>query len=179
MQARGTLMIEHRLIERMLSVVNEALTRIDTEKGIDPVFVDTVVDFIKTYADKTHHGKEEDILFQELKNKPLSAEDKQIMEELIEDHIFGRQTTRALVDANTRYRTGDHSALSEIADKLQTLVQFYPKHIEKEDKVFFPNSKVYFTDDEDRQMLAEFEEFDRKMIHEKYTATVEAIEKKK
>ena len=179
MQARGTLMIEHRLIERMLETVKDALIKIDAEDKIDPVFVDTVVDFIKFYADRTHHGKEEDILFRELKNKPLSAEDRRIMDELIEDHIFGRRTTVALVDANTRYRAGDHGALSEIADKLQTLVKFYPKHIEKEDKVFFPNSKRYFTDDEDRQTLAEFLEFDRKMIHEKYTATVEAIEKNK
>jgi len=176
MQARGLLMIEHRLIERMLSVVKDVVSEINTKGSVDPVFVDTVVDFIKIYADRTHHGKEEDILFQELKAKSLSAEDQLAMDELIKDHVFGRQTTRALVDANKRYRDGDNSALSDIADKLQTLVKFYPKHIEKEDKVFFPNSKVYFTDQEERNMIGEFLEFDQKMIHEKYKATVEEIE---
>ena len=178
MQARGPLMIEHRLIERMLSVVKNALQTIDLEKEVDPLFVDAVVDFIRVYADRTHHGKEEDILFRELEKKSLSAEDQHLMDELIEEHVYGRQTTQALVDANDRYRKGDRNALAEIADKLQTLVAFYPKHIEKEDKVFFPKSKTYFTDEEDQQMLAEFMEFDRKMIHEKYASTVEQFESK-
>ena len=177
MQARGPLMIEHRLIERMLSVVKGVLTKIESGDKVDPVFVDITVDFIRVYADRTHHGKEEDILFRELNNKPLNTEDRQIMNELIEEHVFGRQTTNALVEANTRYRNGDDTALSEIASKLQTLTEFYPKHIEKEDKVFFPSSRNYFTDEEDQAMLAEFWEFDRKMIHEKYKSVVEGLER--
>jgi hemerythrin-like domain-containing protein len=176
MQARGPLMIEHRLIERMLSIVKNALSTIDLKKEVDPLFIDTVVDFIRVYADRTHHGKEEDILFRELEKKSLSPEDRRLMDELIEEHVYGRQVTQALVEANDRYRNGDRDALPEIADKLQTLVQFYPKHIEKEDKVFFPESRTYFTDEEDQQMLAEFMEFDRKMIHEKYAALVEQFE---
>jgi hemerythrin-like domain-containing protein len=176
MQARGPLMIEHRLIERMLSVIKGVLAKIESKHKVDPVFVDIAVDFIRVYADRTHHGKEEDILFRELNIKQLAAEDRQIMKELIEEHVFGRQTTKALVDANTRYRNGDDTALTEIAAKLQTLTEFYPKHIEKEDKVFFPSSRRYFTDEEDQAMLAEFWEFDRKMIHEKYKSVVEGLE---
>jgi len=176
MQARGILMIEHRLIERMLSVINDVLAKIESRHKVDPVFVDVAVDFIRVYADRTHHGKEEDILFRELNNKPLKAEDRQIMNELMEEHVFGRQTTKALVDANTRYRNGDDTALSEIAANLQTLTEFYPKHIEKEDKVFFPSSRNYLTDEEDQALLEEFWEFDRKLIHEKYTSVVEGLE---
>ncbi|PKN30110.1 MAG: cation-binding protein [Deltaproteobacteria bacterium HGW-Deltaproteobacteria-21] len=178
MQARGPLMIEHRLIERMLSVIKEALAKIEAKKEVDPVFVDIAVDFIQVYADRTHHGKEEDILFRELKDRPLSTEDRRVMNELIEEHVFGRQTTRALVAANTRYRKGDKTALADITTQLQTLIDFYPKHIEKEDKVFFPSSRAYFTDEEDQAMLREFWEFDRKMIHEKYKLLVEGFEPK-
>ena len=177
MQARGPLMIEHRLIERMLLVIKDILTEIKSKNKVDPVFVDIAVDFIRVYADRTHHGKEEDILFRELTNKSLSTKDRQAMNELIEDHVFGRQTTTALVDANTLYRKGDEASLAEITDKLQTLVEFYPKHIQKEDKVFFPASRNYFTDAEDQAMLEEFWEFDRKMIHEKYKSVVEVYEK--
>lgn len=176
MQARGPLMIEHRLIERMILLIKDALLQIEVTYKADPVFVDLAVDFIRIYADRTHHGKEEDILFQELSKRPLSVEDQRVMKELIEEHIFGRQTTKALVDANTRYRNGDESALADIVNSLQTLVDFYPKHIEKEDKTFFPASMGYFTDKEDQAMLAEFWEFDRKMIHEKYKSVVEELE---
>ena len=153
------------------------MMQIESAQEVDPVFVDKAVDFIRTYADRTHHGKEEDILFRDLSKRAMSAEDQQIMKELIEEHVFGRQTTKALVEANTRYRKGDISALPDIADKLRTIAEFYPKHIEKEDKVFFPASVAYFTDEEDQTMLAEFWEFDRKMIHEKYSSVVEGLEK--
>jgi hemerythrin-like domain-containing protein len=98
------------------------------------------------------------------------------MKELIEEHIFSRQTTKSLVEANTRYRNGYEPALADITSSLQALVELYPKHIEKEDKVFFPAYMVYFTNKEDQDMLEEFWEFDRKMIHEKYKTVIEVLE---
>jgi hemerythrin-like domain-containing protein len=176
MQARGPLMIEHRLIERMLGVIRGRLAQIKASNAVDPLFVDTAVDFIRTYADRTHHGKEEDILFRDLETRNMSDADRRVMTELVEEHVFGRKTTKELVEANTRYRKGDASALRVIAGKLETLADFYPRHIEKEDKVFFPAARAYFTEEEDQAMLAEFWEFDRKMIHEKYEAVVAVLE---
>jgi hemerythrin-like domain-containing protein len=178
MQARGPLMIEHRLIQQMLNVIQRTLERVEHTHSIDPYFVDTAVDFIRMYADRTHHGKEEDILFRELRKKHLSDKDRQVMDELIEDHVFSRNTTKALVEANIRYRKGIEAALSEVSTHLKTLVGFYPVHIKKEDNVFFPASRAYFSDEEDQAMLAEFWEFDRKMIHEKYKAVVKESEAK-
>lgn len=175
MQARGPLMIEHRLIEQMLKVVQGKLAQVEQAQAIDPYFVDAAVDFIRVYADQTHHGKEEDILFRDIRKKNLSSADRQLMEELIEDHVFGRKTTKALVEANLRYRQGDAAALAEVLAGLKTLVDFYPKHINKEDDVFFPASRAYFSEEEDQALLAEFREFDRKMIHDKYKAVVSSL----
>lgn len=176
MQARAPLMIEHRLIERLLSVVEHALTLAERTGAIDPLFVDHAVDFITTYADRTHHGKEEDILFRKLESKNLSHADRRVMNELVEEHRFGRKTTKALIDANRQYRNGTKPALASVMAHLQALVEFYPKHIQKEDKVFFPATRVYMTAAEDQAMLAEFMAFDRKMIHEKYAAIVSSLE---
>lgn len=178
MQARGPLMIEHRLIEQMLNVIQRTLENAEQTQAVDPYFVDTAVDFIRVYADRTHHGKEEDILFKELRKKQLSNKDRLLMDELIEDHMFSRNTTKALVEANMRYRRGNEAALSELKTSLKTLVEFYPTHIKKEDDVFFPASRNYFSEQEDQAMLVEFWEFDRKMIHEKYKAVVKESEAK-
>lgn len=179
MQARGPLMVEHRLIERMLSVIKGVLAKIESKQEVDPVFVDIAVDFIRVYADRTHHGKEENIFFRELNKKALKPEDSQIMKELIEEHVLSRQTTKALVEANNRYRNGEKTALPDIAANLKTLIEFYPRHIDKEDKNFFPRSRTYFTDEEDQAILAGFWEFDRKMIHEKYKTLIEGFESQK
>ena len=98
------------------------------------------------------------------------------MQELIDEHKYGRKTVKELVEAKENYLQGQTGALEVILDKLNALVNFYPEHIEKEDKVFFPASRGYFTDEEDQAMLAEFWEFDREMIHEKYKSVVEELE---
>ena len=178
MPARGPLMIEHRLIERLIAIVRQTIRRLEAEEKVDPEFVDAIVDFIRTYADRTHHGKEEDLLFRDLEEKDLSPGDRRVAEELIAEHVFGRQITKELVEANSRYRHGDPSALNVIKDKLRLLADFYPRHIEKEDKRFFPACQAYFSEAEEQSRLQKFWEFDRKMIHEKYGKLVQELEAK-
>ena len=81
----GPLMIEHRLIERMITVMKKELDRIQEQGNADPKFIETAVNFIRIYADACHHGKEEKILFRDLQKKEMKPEDKQTMEELIEE----------------------------------------------------------------------------------------------
>jgi len=168
-------MIEHRLIERMIAVIEMELTRIRRSGKTDPLLIDTAVDFIRVYADRTHHGKEEEIFFRDLAKKPLSETDRRVLDELIEEHAFGRKITEELVEANNRYRNGDEASLQVIATRLQTLVTFYPDHIDKEDKVFFPAATRHLSAEEQEAMLEAFWEFDRKMIHEKYKMVVESL----
>ncbi|MCL5123040.1 MAG: hemerythrin domain-containing protein [Deltaproteobacteria bacterium] len=177
MQPRGPLMIEHRLIERMLTHFRTELQRISITGKTDPVFIDTAVDFFRMYGDRTHHGKEELILFRELSKKQMSDADKITMDELINEHSTGRIVTAELVEANRRYRNGEDSALTIIKDKLRFLADFYPKHIEKEDKIFFPSMMKYLPESEQKSMLEEFWEFDRNLIHEKYKSVVESLDK--
>ncbi len=73
MKPRGLLMIEHRLIEKVLIVAKQKAISM-TEIDYNPIFIETIVDFIKTYADRTHHGKEENILFVELAKKKLDVD---------------------------------------------------------------------------------------------------------
>lgn len=175
MQARGPLMVEHRTIEEMIAVIAGELDDADAGRTNDPHFVDAVVDFFRVYADRTHHGKEEDLFFRGLEKKSLSVADRQLMAELVADHVLARQVTSALVDANARYRDGDKGAVTTIREKLRILADFYPVHIEKEDSVFFPASRSYMTEEEEQVMLSDFREFDRKMIHERYRAVIKEL----
>jgi len=173
----GPLMIEHRLIERMIDVMRKELVLIMKEKKVDPEFIEMAVDFIRSYADRCHHGKEEDILFRDLGGKKLTDEHKRTMEELVEEHRLGRKITGRLVEANAKYVQGSQEALSVIMDCIKSLVEFYPKHIEKEDKHFFIPCMDYFTDSEKDIMLKEEWEFDKSLIHEKYRNMAIAAEK--
>jgi hemerythrin-like domain-containing protein len=172
----GPLMIEHRLIERMISIMVRERDRMKTSNKANSSLIDTIVDFVKTYADHCHHGKEENILFRELKKKDLSAEHKNIMDELIKEHIWGRKMTGRLVEANKRYANGDMAAFPLIIECISLLADFYPKHIEKEDKHFFFPVMSYFSEEERDLMLNEEYLFDQTLIHDKYRKVVSLLE---
>jgi hemerythrin-like domain-containing protein len=175
MKPRGPLMIEHRLIEKMLGVIAAEARRIEAGGTVDPLFIDAAVDFIRFYADRTHHGKEEDILFHELEGKKLSPEHAAAMAELVEEHRMARERVKLIVAAKDRFQNGEPGAVGEIVSLMQWLADFYPRHIRKEDASFFPATEKYFTAAELDTMLASFQDFDGKMIHEKYARLVETM----
>lgn len=177
MRPRGLLMIEHRLIEKFLAVAKEKTSQMG-EETYNPIFIDTLVDFIKVYADRTHHGKEEDILFKELESKKVNAADTKIMAELVDEHKQARLKVQELTKLNDAYRRGDHSVVPAIVKIIHWLAEFYPVHIVKEDKVFFPDTEAYFSEGELGDLLDEFYEFDQKMIHEKYQNVYKQINEK-
>ena len=135
------------------------------------------MDFIRIYADKTHHGKEEDILFKELAAQKLAEKDARQMQELVEEHKQARQKVKDLVEAKERFLAGEKEASRVILASMQWLVDFYPVHIAKEDKDFFPRTEKYFSEKELAKMLEEFWELDRRMIHEKYEYLVKSLQK--
>jgi len=73
------LMMEHRIIERMIGLMKQKLHRIRESNYIDPIFIDMATDFLRTYADQTHHGKEAGILFLDLAKRVLAPEHKLFM----------------------------------------------------------------------------------------------------
>lgn len=176
MDASHPLSDEHRLIERMIAVFARKLRQIEQTESVDPYFVDTAFDFICMYADRAHHGKEEEIFFKALESKDMSVDHRRMMNELVHEHSLGRKLTAALVEANKRYRGGDKTALVIIRNSLAALVTYYPRHIEKEDRLFFPEVRRYFTESEHQALMSAYLDFDSRLIHEKYLLTVEHLE---
>ena len=55
----GPLMWEHRLIERMIKLMKARLVVMAETEKLDSNFISVTTDFLRTYADRCHHGKEE------------------------------------------------------------------------------------------------------------------------
>lgn len=163
----GYLMQEHRTIEKTLNMFELEIKRISEENHIDPISMYVSIDFVRTYADLAHHGKEEDILFRELSKKDLLPEHAKIMNELKEEHKYSRSIVGKWMAANNRYLDGDDTS-REIISYLKELTQFYPQHIKKEDDHFYYPVLDYFGTEENDKMISEFVEFDKKILHWKY-----------
>jgi len=168
MKPIGLLMREHRMIERMFALLEKENNVIKISGKINIDVLTFGVDFFRTYSDKNHHGKEEDILFRELYTKPLSIELRRTISLLVDDHIVARTMIRALDASRERYVHNSPGAMVEITENIERMKTLYAKHIETEEKHFFYPAMDYFSEEEQEQMLRDFFEFEKTINKEKY-----------
>ncbi len=162
------LVSEHKLILQTVEIVKRVAKKIHVNKKVDPLFIETVVDFFRTYADRFHHGKEEGVLFSELSRRQLSETHHKMMEELVVEHAFARRTVTALEHANELYVSGKPAAIEEVLEILNTLTRLYPVHIDKEDNHFFFLVMAYFSEQEQKDMLSRFLSFNADFTDKRY-----------
>jgi hemerythrin-like domain-containing protein len=157
---------EHKTINKMLEIIS--FLQSNPEK-IKLQFIEIIIDFFSLYVDACHHGKEEKILFQKLKSKNLSKEDASLMNELIQEHKLGR---KLILDLKENKHAQDVNIIKEIFQKMTIL---YISHLEKENSRFFYPAFKYFSEDEKSQILQDFYDLDKNIIHEKYSKIVEEL----
>ncbi len=174
----GPLMIEHRLIERMIALLKKEGDRIEREKDIHAGLLETAIDFIRTYVERCHHGKEEEIFYRELDKKAVSDEHRRILEEILDEHRQSRTALAQLEDAKASFLKGDRGSLSRIIGTIRFFVELYPRHIDKEDRHFFLPCMAYFSQEEKDAMLAREHEFDRDLFHQLYKEKVASEEER-
>ncbi|WP_029898983.1 hemerythrin domain-containing protein [Desulfohalovibrio reitneri] len=178
MQPIGPLMWEHRLIEQMVDLIGREADRLDCGGEPDIHFAMQCADFLSVYADALHHGKEERILFRELKKKDISPKHKEIMNGLEEDHKLGRELVSRLRSSAKAFGNEPELAFEDIRISLRELVRLYPRHIRTEDRDFFHQVMDYFSRDEMDSMLAEYHNVARDVLYDKYQSVVDDLREK-
>lgn len=134
---------EHTLIKRLLALIPVIIEEIK-ESGLDQNLILDCTDFIRNYADKYHHAKEEEIMFEYV------DENTEIIQVMYTDHHTGRNHVRAI-----------HKALAEkdVESVISHLLQYrdlLTEHIKKEDEVLYPWIERQMTADQIEKMLDRF-----------------------
>jgi len=132
-----TLVAEHRLILRMLDILerNAMLTRSGSYRTYR--FYLDGVDFIRNFADRFHHAKEEDVLFRALVENGMPRENSPVAAMLLE-HDHGRAFVRKMEEATLAALRGDRDRDEEIASFALAYVSLLREHISKEDDILYP-----------------------------------------
>jgi hemerythrin-like domain-containing protein len=117
---------EHGNIKRFLALVPAILERFDPASEADRRQMLEVVDFIRSYADRFHHAKEEDILFACFDPR------LDILKAMHEDHDRGRAHVRGVVEALAQ------SDRDGVAVHLSGYAGVLSEHIKKEDDILYP-----------------------------------------
>jgi hemerythrin-like domain-containing protein len=160
---------EHDAILHVLKIVDKMLST-DTKKD-DEVFKfgNELVYFLKTFADKCHHGKEENILFKELENNGVPNEGGPIGV-LLQEHQQGREYISLM---NKSLESKSLVNFKTNAAKYRDLMQ---SHIAKENNVLFVMADKVLDDAKQDELFEKFENHEENVIghgvHEKLHAMI-------
>ena len=131
------LMDEHRLILRMLDLLETRAARTLDGEEPDAEFFAGAVDFVRRFADRFHHAKEEDILFAALVANGMPAENSPVAAMRLE-HEQGRQFLRGLEEALREHRAGVPERRQSIVGNARGYCALLRDHIYKEDHILYP-----------------------------------------
>jgi hemerythrin-like domain-containing protein len=117
---------EHVYIKQLIAYITNVLELVAKDEKIDRELLRDVIRFIREYADKYHHAKEEDILFD------YTDSSLEVIKVILEDHVTGRGHVQAVVDAI------ETENKEEIISHLTAYQALLTEHIKKEDEILFP-----------------------------------------
>ena len=172
------LMDEHQLILAVLDSLEEAADRLDNGDSVDPVFFLDAADFATGFADKCHHGKEEDILFVAMTAMDM-PQDSGPVAVMLAEHDEGRQYTAGFRSAAEQMKDGDVAAAADVVRNVYDYVNLLREHINKEDNVLYPMAEQIIPMDAMAKMSEEFQRVidndEQKEIPQKYRALAEKL----
>ena len=149
MRPTETLKTEHRKIEKTL----ERVVELCRAESFDKTAFSECIFFIQNFADKRHHGKEENMLFPLLKQRGMPSEGGPIGC-MISEHETGRALVRRAAAALESGNEG------EVKEALSQFVSLLTDHIMKEDQILFQMADQTLTADDQGHLEKEFADFD-------------------
>lgn len=127
---------EHRVIERVLRVLETLVARSEQGEGFEVESLKQCVEFFRLFADACHHAKEEDLLFPVLEERGIPRDGGPIGVMLYE-HSQARMLTQQMGAALTAFEGGDGGAEARFRDTARQYLTLLTNHIYKEDNVLF------------------------------------------
>jgi len=150
---------EHRIIQQVVGGMAVIIEKLESGKEIDPAVLTDLSEFMQTFGDKCHHGKEEDYLFKLLEKKgvPVSGCPLAV---LLHEHEKGRGLMADLKLTSETYIRTPRAGKEALIGTLRRLIELYPAHIWKEDYLLFPMTNKLLSESEQEELRAQFEQHD-------------------
>lgn len=155
------LAIEHGSILQMLIIMEKFSSRLKSGEDVKREHLEKIVEFLRNFADKCHHGKEESILFPELMKNPAN---EKMINELLGEHKTGRDLIRGMAESLEKFDKGNPDAW-HIAVNAQVYSRLLKDHIKKENILFSLADKELSTQKQE-EIEELFEKLEKEVIGE-------------
>jgi hemerythrin-like domain-containing protein len=171
MKPTEDLIHEHNAIKVMLDIMSKIAGNINKDKVSSTKEIEEIVDFLRTFADKCHHGKEENALFPALVEAGIPEENGPIGV-MLHEHTIGRGYIKEIDDNVGNYKMGVTGSAQSIADTLLKYVTLLQNHIQKEERILFPMAEKVLSTSRQDEVFGKFEQIEEEVvghgIHEQY-----------
>jgi hemerythrin-like domain-containing protein len=158
-----------KVLERMIGLIGEGTMR----EGGDAL---ALLGFLKEFADKCHHGKEEGILFPALEKAGIRKTGGPIGV-MLEEHEAGRGHIRRMEEA-----LGKKDGLPAFALEAGAYIDLLRAHIAKENEVLFPMGEKVLSAQDLEAVYEGFEAHEERVIgagrHEELHAMLDVFDKR-
>ena len=148
---------EHKAIKLMLKVLEAMCRRLENKENIPKEHFEKVLEFIKVFADKCHHGKEEDLLFPAMEKAGIPREGGPI-NVMLTEHNMGRDYVKGMSES---VKGQDFNKFIENA---RGYIELLNQHIEKEDNILYMMAEMHLQESEQEKLLRQFEKLERERI---------------
>lgn len=176
------LLDEHKLVDRVFAIIEKVRDKLEDEKEVPATVFWKIVELIRSYADVIHHSKEEDILFEQMRehDTELPDEVQRNIAVLIEEHITALDLANEMHKGIRAYHRGTPQAREEILKSVNEYLEIMQPHFKMEENEVFPAMVDVLSQEEKDKMKADFERFDKilggKEVHKRYQQLVKELE---
>ena len=160
---------EHEAILFVLRILYKMITA-NEEDDVDKLeYYNELLNFLKIFVDRCHHGKEENYLFPELINNGFQKEDGPIAA-MLQEH---RQASEYIKVMSEAVECEDLTRFNDTAEEYRDLLK---NHIEKEENIIFAMADKIIDDEAQECLFEKFEQHEEMVIghgvHEKLHAMI-------
>ncbi len=128
---------EHKNISKMLKIVRAVCLKVLKGEEINYDDFDKILEFIVEYADKHHHKKEEDILFDKMVKYLGGTAEKVVNTGMLVEHDLGRLYIKDLSRALENIKAGEEDEKLDLIANAISYTHLLERHIDKEDRVIY------------------------------------------
>ena len=146
---------EHQAVKLTLKILGEISSRLSQGRDVDLTHLDQLLEFLTTFVDRCHHGKEEDLLFPALEKAGVPREGGPIGV-MLHEHDQGRDYIRGLRQGVADLKSGDKSGVTKIVENIEGYSELLSRHIEKEDNILYPMAEKAFSDEQNEALSEGF-----------------------
>ncbi len=171
MRPTEILMEEHRVIERVLTALEKAASRLSRGEDVYLRFFSGTSTLIHGFNDSYHYKKEEQVLLPVLIENGM-PQDSGPIATILAEHEEGRRLAQRLRQVIDRYQSGDINARDQVILSALAYVSLLRRHMYKEDHALFPMVEKIIPPEQQIRLIEAFDRFEREAngaeLHEKY-----------